>query len=145
KGAGRHRWVGEIVFPQMAKADRLALWGGREDVADLDLAVGDDHAIDEQEQQLPPLLERRGREPLLDAPAEVRERGRHARQFAVAFRLAIELTLLLGQALLLLLQRAATALVFVQRDDPAQVGVREAVELLPQAGTPLPEVLAPGL
>lgn len=26
---GRHRWVVEIVFPQMAKTDRLALGGGR--------------------------------------------------------------------------------------------------------------------
>ncbi len=114
----------------MTKADVLALRSGREDVADLHVRVGNDDPVDEQLHQLPPLRERRGREPLHDAPAEARERVRHARKFAVAFRLAVELTLLIRQPLLLLFQRAATALVFVERDDPAQIGIREAVELL---------------
>jgi hypothetical protein len=41
----------------MAKPDRLAGLGGRHHVADLDLAVGDDHPIDQQLDQGPPLLE----------------------------------------------------------------------------------------
>ncbi len=57
----------------MTKTDRLALGGGWEDVADLDRVVGDDHTVDEQEQQLPALLERRGGTTVLDAAAEVRQ------------------------------------------------------------------------
>ncbi|MGN6812941.1 MAG: hypothetical protein ACTHMP_18915 [Thermomicrobiales bacterium] len=41
--------------------------------------------------------------------------------------LAVELALLIRQALLLLLEHAATPLVLVERDDPAQIGIREAV------------------
>ena len=63
----------------------------------------------------------------------------------MAVRFAVELPFLIRQALVLLLQRVAAALVFVERDDPAQVGVRETVQLLPQAGPSLAEVLAPGL
>ena len=38
----------EMVFPQLAKRAMRPVGGGREHVADLDLAVGDDHAVDEQ-------------------------------------------------------------------------------------------------
>jgi len=38
----------EMVFPQLAKRAVRPVGGGREHVADLDLAVGDDHAVDEQ-------------------------------------------------------------------------------------------------
>ena len=43
-----HRFDIEMVFPQLAKWAVRAVGGGREHVADLDLAVGDDHAVDEQ-------------------------------------------------------------------------------------------------
>jgi hypothetical protein len=43
---------------------------GREHVADLDLVVSDDHAVDEQLGQLPPLLEGGGGEPGADGLAE---------------------------------------------------------------------------
>ena len=42
----------EVVFTQMTKADPLALGAQRDDVADLDLAIGDDHPIDQQLHQL---------------------------------------------------------------------------------------------
>jgi hypothetical protein len=54
---GRHRWVVEVVFTQLAKADVLAVRAGREDVADLDLSTGDDHAVHEQHHELATLLE----------------------------------------------------------------------------------------
>ena len=38
----------EMVFPQLAKRAVRPLGGGREDIADLDLVAGDDHAVDEQ-------------------------------------------------------------------------------------------------
>jgi SRSO17 transposase len=51
------RWRIEMVFPQLAKRAVRPVGGGREHVADLNLAVGDDHPVDEQLGQLPPLLE----------------------------------------------------------------------------------------
>jgi hypothetical protein len=51
------RWPCSIVQSQMTKPDRLAGLGGRHHVADLDLAIGDDHPIDQQLDQGPPLLE----------------------------------------------------------------------------------------
>src|SRR6266545_2864636 len=42
------RWPEEMVFPQLAKARVRALGCGGQRVADLDLAVGHDHPVDEQ-------------------------------------------------------------------------------------------------
>ena len=52
------RWSIEMVFPQLAKGAVRPVGGGREHVADLDLAVGDDHPVDEQFRKLPPLGKR---------------------------------------------------------------------------------------
>ena len=75
-GAKRHarakarRWVVEVVFPQMAKPDVLALGAGGQHVADLDLGVGDDHPVDEQQDELPALLEGRRGQAVLHPRAE---------------------------------------------------------------------------
>ena len=55
----RGHWGIEIVQAQMTKPRVLAARAGRDDVADLDLVVGDDHAVDEQRYELPLLRERR--------------------------------------------------------------------------------------
>ena len=64
------RWVVEVVFTQMTKADVLALGAGRQHVTDLDLGVGDDHAVDEQQHEPPALLEGRRGQPVLHPRAE---------------------------------------------------------------------------
>src|SRR6266704_1668281 len=64
------RWESDMVFTQLAKGAVRPVRGGREDVADLDLAAGDDHPVDEQLGQLPPLLEGGGGQPGPDGPAE---------------------------------------------------------------------------
>ena len=64
------RWHIEMVFTQLAKRAVRPVGGGREHVADLDLAVGDDHAVDEQLGQQPPLLEGGGGQPGPDGLAE---------------------------------------------------------------------------
>ena len=51
------RWASEMVFTQLAKRAVRPVRGDREHVADLDLAVGDDHAVDEQFGELPSLFE----------------------------------------------------------------------------------------
>ena len=47
----------EMVFPQLTKGAVRPVGRGREHVADVDLVICDDHAVDEQLGQLPPLLE----------------------------------------------------------------------------------------
>jgi hypothetical protein len=53
----RHLKTGEMVFSQLAKRRVRAVGRDWEYVADLDLAVSDDHAVDEQLCQLSPLRE----------------------------------------------------------------------------------------
>ena len=64
------RWKIEMVFTQLAKRAVRPVGGDREHVADLDLAVGDHHAVDEQLGQQPPLLERGSGQPGPDGLAE---------------------------------------------------------------------------
>jgi hypothetical protein len=59
-----------MVLTQLTKRAVRSLWGGREHVADLDLVVGDDHAVDEQFGQQPPLLEGNGSQAVPDGLAE---------------------------------------------------------------------------
>jgi hypothetical protein len=59
-----------MVFTQLAKRAVGPIRGNGEHVADLDLAVGDDDAVDEQLGQLPPLLEGGGGQPGPDGLAE---------------------------------------------------------------------------
>jgi transposase len=64
------RWVVEVVFTQMTKADVLALRIGGQHVTDLDLGIGDDHPIDEQQDELSALLEARRGQAMLHPCAE---------------------------------------------------------------------------
>ena len=64
------RWVVEVVFTQMTKADVLALRIGGQHVTDLDLGIGDDHPIDEQQDELSALLETRRGQAMLHPCAE---------------------------------------------------------------------------
>jgi hypothetical protein len=64
------RWQIEIVFPQVTKADVCAGFGGRDDVADLHLLVGDNHTVDEQFDQLASLRKGRLFQPHLEASTQ---------------------------------------------------------------------------
>jgi len=64
------RWEIEMVFPQLAKGPVWPVGGGGQDVADLNPAAGDDHAVDEQLGQLPSLGEGGGGQPGPDGAAE---------------------------------------------------------------------------
>ena len=68
--------------------------GGREHVADLDLAVGDDHPVDEQLGQLPPLLEGGGGEPGPDGLAECLDAVGDGLQFQPLLGGGVQLALL---------------------------------------------------
>jgi hypothetical protein len=64
------RWSIEMVFTQLAKGLVRPVRSSGQDVADLDLAAGDDHAVDEQFGQLPLLREGGGGQAGADGLAE---------------------------------------------------------------------------
>jgi Transposase DDE domain len=53
----RCRYKVEIVHPQMTKPNGGTVAGGGEDVADLDVTVGDNDAVNQKLDECPPLLE----------------------------------------------------------------------------------------
>jgi hypothetical protein len=79
------RWSIEMVFPQLTKGPMRASGGGWQDVADLDLVVGDDHPVDEQLYQLAPLFEGGGGESGSDGLAERFDAIGHGLQFQALF------------------------------------------------------------
>ena len=64
------RWVVEVVFTQMTKADVLTLRAGGQYIADFDLVVRDDNTVNQQQHELPALLEGGVRQPVLHPLAE---------------------------------------------------------------------------
>jgi SRSO17 transposase len=79
------RWKIEMVFPQLAKRPMRASGGGWQDVADLNLVVGDDHPVDEQFGQLPSLQERGRGKSGPDALAEFLDAVGDGLQFQALF------------------------------------------------------------
>ena len=75
----------EMVFSQLTKGPVRASGGGWQHVADLDLVVGDDHAVDEQLHQLAPLFEGGGGESGSDGLAERLDAVGHRLQFQALF------------------------------------------------------------
>jgi hypothetical protein len=75
-----------------------SLAGGRggDYIADLDFAIGDDHAVNQQLHQLSLPLERGARQPLLHPVAELFHRGGQDRDFRLPVHLGFQLPLLLG-------------------------------------------------
>ena len=85
------RWSVEIVFTQMTKLHPLAGRTARDGVADLDLAVGDQHAVDQQLHELPLAREVGAGQARPDPPAEVRGRGRPAGELGPPVHLRLQL------------------------------------------------------
>ena len=77
-------WVLEVVFAQMTKPHALALRAGGQHVADLDVGIGDDHAVDEQQHELAPLLKAGPSQAAPHACAEGLERRRHPCELLLA-------------------------------------------------------------
>ena len=137
-------WVAEIVCSQTTRPDVLTLGAGWEDVADLDLAVGHEHPVDEEQHELAPLFGSRGGQPLRHPSADRLERRGDAGHLLLPRRVAAELRLVRRERVRPLREVGAAALVLLERDDRPQVGVGEPLELLAQRRLGLPEGLAPG-
>jgi DDE superfamily endonuclease len=125
---GIRHWI-EMVFTQLAKRAVRPLGGGREHVADLHLVVGDDHAVDEQLGEQPPLLEGSGGEPGPDGLAEALDPAGGGLEFEPLAGGGIELPLLGGQGGMPAVQVLAFALELGQLDDLGEVGVQQALLL----------------
>jgi hypothetical protein len=92
-----------IVCTQMTKSDVLTCRRRREDVADLDITICDDHAINEQFDQLAALVEGGACKSALYALTEARERARHLCEGLLPVHLRLHLLLPLLQDELLTL------------------------------------------
>src|SRR2546426_2120300 len=90
----RHRWLVEIVQPQMTKAHILASGGGGDHIADLHLLFRHDDAIDEQFNELSFLLKGSLSQSLLYPLAKGLDGLHHSCQFLMALNVCLELTYL---------------------------------------------------
>ena len=123
------RWPIEMVFPQLAKAGVGALGCDGQHVADLHLAVGDDHPVDEQLHQQPPLRERGRGQPVPDGLAEALDPVGDSAELQPLLSDHVQLALLVGQGGPAALQLPSLALELRQGDDLGQVGVQQPLLL----------------
>jgi hypothetical protein len=117
----------------MTKADLFAGPVRRHHVADLHFAVGDDHSVDQDLDQGPPLFERRLGQALPHPAAEILNRYGKPSELLSPVRLRFKLSRLPLELALALLEGAPAPPVFVQPHDPGEIGLGQPLELLPQA------------
>jgi hypothetical protein len=118
-----------MVFPQLAKAGVGALGCDGQRVADLHLAVGDDHPVDEQLHQQPPLRERGRGQPVPDGLAEALDPVGDSAELQPLLSDRVQLALLVGQGGLAAFQLPSLALQLRQGDDLGQVGLQQPLLL----------------
>jgi hypothetical protein len=123
------RWAIEMVFTQLAKRAVRPVGRSWQDVADLDLVAGDDHAVDKQLGEQPPLLEGGGGEPGPDGLAEALDPVGRGLEFEPLPGGGIELPLLGEQGGMPAVQVLAFALELGQGDDLGEVGVQQPLLL----------------
>jgi len=120
----------------MTKADLLAGPVRRHHVADLHRAVGDDHAVDQQLNQRPSLLECRLGQALPHPLAEVLNGAGEPGELLLPICLRLELFRLPLELALALLKVTSAPTVFVQQDDTGEVGLSQPFKLPPEARLP---------
>jgi hypothetical protein len=144
-GLGKLRWRIEMVFPQLAIGRMRAVgWGGQH-VADLHLAVGHDHPVDEQFDQQPSLRERRRCQPRPDGLAERLDPTGDGTQLEALLGDGVQLALLGGQRGAAAVQLLPLAVELGQRDHLGEVGVQQPLLLALQLAQGLAEGRLAGL
>ncbi len=121
-----------IVCSQSAKRLALALRPDRDRVPDLDGLAGDDHAVDQQFQQISLAAEVRLLQALPHAAAELLGMGREAGGLGLAVGVVHEPALLAVERQQPDLGFAPAPLALAQRHDAGEVGLREPLDLLVQ-------------
>ena len=139
------RWQIEMVFTQLTKRAVRPVGGSREHVADLDVAVGDDDAVDEQLGQLPPLLEGGGGQAGADGAAECLDPVGDGTEFQLLPGGGVELALLGEQGVAAAVQVLALAVELGQGDHFGEVGVQQPLLLAVQLAQGAADGGLPGL
>ncbi|MFC0387569.1 hypothetical protein [Muricoccus vinaceus] len=120
----------------MTKADLLAGPVRWHDVADLHLAVGDDYSVDQEFHQSPSLLKGRLSQTLPHPLAEILHGTGQPGQFLVSVCLSFQLARLFLKLALTRLEITPAPAVFIQQNDPAEIGLGQPLKLLPEARLP---------
>lgn len=107
----------------MTKTDEFALGGGREDIANLDITIGDDDAINQKFDQLTLLLKGRVFQTSLDTLTEVFHVRHQPGEFVLALYLGGQQLELVLKRTLSLFHLLASSMVFDERNDTAQIGI----------------------
>jgi hypothetical protein len=118
-----------MVFSQLAKGPVRPVGRGGQHVADLNLAVGDDDAVDEQFGQLPPLGKGGGGQPGPDGLAETLDPLGDCLEFEALLGGGLQLPLLGEQGVVPAAQLLAFALEFIQPGHAGQVGIQQPLLL----------------
>ena len=134
-----------MVFTQLAKRAVRPVGGRGEHVTDLDLAVGDDHPVDEQFSQQPALGEGGCGQPGADGLAECVDAVGDGLQFQPLSGGGVQLALLGRQRGAAAVQLVPLALEFGQGDDLGQVGVEQPLLLAVQLAQGLADGRLPGV
>jgi hypothetical protein len=121
-----------IVCSQATKRLALALRPDGSGVPDLDGLAGDDHAVDEQFQQLPPTPEVRPLQAMPHAPAERLGMGREASGFGLAVGVTREFAFLTIERQQPTFSVLPAALVLAQRHHAGEIGLGQPLDLLLQ-------------
>ena len=125
----------------MTETYLLAARIGGDHVTDLHFLTGDDHPVDEEFHQLPPLLEGRLGEPPTDPTTEILYGAGHSGESHALTGLSLKLPLLRGQSLLSLLEVLAAPVVLGQRDHLPKVSFGQPLQLTSEGGSAMAEVL----
>ena len=129
----------------MTKSGKFPTWGGGENIANFDLVVGNDHAVDEQLDELTLLVKGRARQASSDATTEILKVGQTTGQFKPVVDGRLELVILVLKGLALSLEIGMTAPVFIEGQDVFQIGLSEPFQLVSQLEIGLLEILLTGL
>src|SRR5918911_259332 len=125
----------------MTKADLLAGPVRWHHVADLHLAIGDDHSVDQELDEGPSLFECRLGQSLPHPLAEILDGAGEPGELVLPVGLRVELSCLPLKLPLAILKVTPAPPVFVEPHDPGEIGLGQSLELLPEAGLPTSETL----
>jgi hypothetical protein len=119
----------EIVFTQMTKTNVFTGWTGRDHVADLNIFVLDDHAINKQFYQFSFLFKVSVLQTSSNSLTEILYGDSQARELIPTIHLMRQLLFQILHALEPVLQIHSSALIFEEGDNLVQVGLCESIQL----------------
>ena len=126
----------------MTKTCLLRSRAGRNHIANLDVTVGHNDAVNQQLDQLPFLRKRCRGQSVLHPSAEILDATATPASSCRRSTCALQLSLLLGESLGAALQVLPAAAILLERDDTRKIGLGEALQLLLKTSLSTAEALA---